>query len=407
MYGEIITIGRELLMGEIVDTNASFLAQRLAGAGVTVRWVSQVGDDMDHLVDMFERALERSDVIVTSGGLGPTSDDLTREAVARVMGETPQVDPGLLKWLEGVFLERGIPMPATNIKQATLIPSATTIPNNGGTAPGWWVERNGKHIILTPGPPREILRMWSDYIGPKLQGLTGADVVFTRTLKTAGVTEGGIDEMLSDLFGHDNPYLGIYARPDGIHLRIIARAIEAAQAESLCQPVEQQIRTRLGAAIWGVDEETPGTRVRDLLLAGHRTLAVAEGASGGALSAMLAETSGIDQIFRGSLISGSAGFPPGIKVNQSIMGRLNGNPAAGLAEDSALAMASAAREAFGADIGVGITPPSDGIVVAGIVSAHGQRTASGRFRQAPAVAMQRTALLALVELATALSANEI
>ena len=236
MYGEVITVGRELLMGEIVDTNASFLAQKLAEAGVNVRWVSQVGDDIDHLSEAFARALGRSDITVSSGGLGPTSDDLTREAVAAAVGESPKVDPETLSWLRGVFERRGTIMPDTNIKQATLIPSAETIPNPNGTAPGWWVQSRGKHVALLPGPPRELVTMWADYAGPRVATLSGAGVVFTRTLKTAGMTEGGIDEILSDLFGSENPYLGIYARRDGIQLRIIARADSDEGARNLASP---------------------------------------------------------------------------------------------------------------------------------------------------------------------------
>ncbi|MBI2964607.1 MAG: competence/damage-inducible protein A, partial [Chloroflexi bacterium] len=217
MYGEIVSVGHELLMGEIVDTNTSYLAQRFVEAGITPRYASQVGDDLGHLVEAFGRAHARSDVVVSTGGLGPTSDDLTREAVAKVMGEEMRVDPASLVWLEGVFKQRGIEMPKTNIKQATLIPSATSIPNPTGTAPGWWVERDGRHIVLLPGPPRELQLMWEKTVGPRLARAAGGGVVVTRTIKTFGMTEGGIDEMLTHLFGRANPYLGIYARPDGIH----------------------------------------------------------------------------------------------------------------------------------------------------------------------------------------------
>ncbi|MBI4304946.1 MAG: competence/damage-inducible protein A, partial [Chloroflexi bacterium] len=251
MYGELISVGHELLMGEIVDTNSSYLAQRLVEVGITPRWTSQVGDDLGHLVETFERALSRSDVVISTGGLGPTSDDLTREAVAKVMREEMRVDPELLQWLEGVFKQRGIAMPGTNVKQATLIPSARSVPNPTGTAPGWWVEREGRHIVILPGPPRELQIMWEQHVGPRFAQIAGAGVVVTRTIKTFGITEGGIDELLTDLFGRQNPYLGIYARPDGIHLRLIARAAGRAHAEGLNAPLEAEIRKRLGAAVWG------------------------------------------------------------------------------------------------------------------------------------------------------------
>ena len=135
MNAEILAVGHELLMGEIVDTNSSYIAQQLSGTGITVRWMSHVGDNIDHLSDAFKRGLERSDVVISTGGLGPTSDDLTREAVSNAVGEEMKVDPDILAWLEGVFARRGMAMPPTNIKQATLIPSATSIPNPNGTAP--------------------------------------------------------------------------------------------------------------------------------------------------------------------------------------------------------------------------------------------------------------------------------
>ena len=159
MQSEIVSVGHELLMGEIVDTDTSWLAQRLSELGIPVRWTSIVGDDMDDLIEVFGRALDRADLLITTGGLGPTSDDMTREAVARVVGEDMSVDPESLAWLKGVFQKRGIAMPETNVKQAMLIPSAATVPNPGGTAPGWWVEREGARAVLLPGPPRELQRM--------------------------------------------------------------------------------------------------------------------------------------------------------------------------------------------------------------------------------------------------------
>ncbi len=192
LNSEIIAVGHELLMGEIVDTNTSFLAQELSKVGIPVRWSGVVGDDIDDLTQAFSRALGRSDVLITTGGLGPTSDDLTREAVAKTIGEEMTVDAGLLSWLEDVFRKRGIDMPQTNVKQATLISSAETVPNPQGTAPGWWVKRDKRHIILLPGPPRELQRMWAESLAPELARISGAGVVVTRTLKTAGMTEGAM-----------------------------------------------------------------------------------------------------------------------------------------------------------------------------------------------------------------------
>ena len=410
---EIITIGRELLMGEIVDTNTSYIAVKLAEAGFTVAWAGQVGDQIDHLVEAFERAFRRSHVTVAAGGLGPTRDDLTREAMARVMGEEMEVDPDLLRWLKDVFARRGLDMPETNIKQATLIPSAEVIPNPSGTAPGWWVKNEDRYAILLPGPPREISRMWADWVGPRLAGMSGA-VVATRTLKTAGITEGGIDEMVAPLLGVGNPYLGIYSKPDGIHLRIIARAQDHDSALALLKPVEDRIHHILGNAVWGTDDDTPASRIGALLAANGATLGVIDGATGGAISTALAAAPAHERFFRGSLVLDTAGALLLAPALEAMMGPQQGRLRGGLGPEASLQMATAARELLAADVGLAVTAPApadathpEGTVFVGIVSNRGTATANGRFRQAPEVAMHRIALLALVELASALTAGTV
>ncbi len=407
MNGEVISIGHELLMGEIVDTNSSYFAQRLTEAGVTVRWLSSVGDDMGHICEAIERALSRSDVIITSGGLGPTSDDLTREAVSKVLGEEMKVDPGQLAWLDGVFKQRNITMPKTNIKQATLIPSSVPVPNPTGTAPGWWVTYKGRHIVLTPGPPREIVRMWEETIGPKLAKLTGAGVVFTRTLKTYGISEGGIDEMLTDLFGKPNPYLGIYARPDGIHLRIISKAPTRAEAASLAEPVEKEISSRLGSAVWGTDDETPASRVVSLLTAQGRTLAVADAVTGGTLSAQLSAAEGHGKVFKGALVVGpDGGSLDAVLAAASIAPGLGEGTAAG-GELKALALAGAAREGLGGDVGLSVVRTPEGGIYFGAISEKGAHT-GGETRKWPRdIAMNRAAVMSLIGLANAIARGEV
>ena len=393
MHGEVISIGHELLMGEIVDTNSSCFAQRMAVAGVTLRWLSSVGDDIGHICEAIERALARSDVTITSGGLGPTSDDLTREAVARVLDEEMKVDPVSLEWLEGVFKQRGMAMPKTNIKQATLIPSATTIPNPTGTAPGWWVTHKGRHLVLTPGPPREIQRMWEETIGPRLALLAGSGVVFTRTLKTFGVSEGGIDERLTDLFGKENPYLGIYARPDGIHLRIIAKAPTREAAAALAMPMGREIASRLGDAVWGIDDETPASRVITLLSGQKRTVAVADGATGGAIASLMAAERGHGPVLAGVAATAPEAGLTGIPGWITLIG-----------DGSALAVrtASEARERMSADIGLSVVGVGDGGLFFGAASANGNYGTSESRRWPREIAMQRAAVTALIGLGNAL-----
>lgn len=415
MDGEIITIGRELLMGEIVDTNASYFAQELANAGVTVRWSSQVGDDLDQLHEVIERALNRSQVIITSGGLGPTSDDLSREAVADVLGERLKVDPEMVAWIESVFRERGIDqMPKTNIKQAHIIPSASFLPNPGGTAPGWWVKSNGSHIFMTPGPPREIKRMWADHIGPAVRHMTGAGIVHTRILRTTGMTEGGVDELLGDLFGGENPYLGIYAHTDGIQLRIISRAATDSEARALAAPLEEEIRRRMGPAIWGADDDSAASRLGELLVEAGMTVGIVDSGTGGTVASLLSQAPGHERWFRGSMVTGPGGAPLATPLLESMLGGPAGRTTGSVSETAALQMAVNARQLMGADLGIGVTPPAGdddeqmkGTIFVGFVTSAGQKIVRGRFYQSPDRALPRAALFILTEAASALAGDEV
>jgi nicotinamide-nucleotide amidase len=397
MNAEILAVGHELLMGEIVDTNSSYIAQQLSGTGITVRWMSHIGDNIDHLSDAFKRGMDRSDVVISTGGLGPTSDDLTREAVSNAVGEDMKVDPDILSWLEDVFARRGMEMPPTNIKQATLIPSATSIPNPNGTAPGWWVEKDGKHIVIMPGPPRELKEVWEATVGPRFGEISGSGVTATRTLKTHGLSEGGIDEILSDLFGQENPYLGIYAHAEGIHLRLIGRGPDEKAAEKIIEPVEAEIRHLIGDSIWGTDDDTPAGRAASILIDRKQTLAVVEGASSGAMASMLHVLPEQKDFFRGALVPGSGPVHAGHEPATS-------DP------DGALTLAQLARETLSADVGVSVTPVNldDGNVYIGMVSDSGTHVAQGRFpRRNPQWVIQRSATTAIVQLLAALSADQI
>ena len=365
MHAEILSIGTELLMGELVDTNSSYLASELAKLGIEVRWVTKVGDDPDRLHEAIERAFRRSDVTLTSGGLGPTSDDLTRETIARVCGETMTVQDDLLEHLRGLFANRGFPMPETNVKQATLIPSAEAISNPMGTAPGWWVERDGSVIVAMPGPPREIQRMWANEVAPRLKERNTGIAIATRNLKTFGISEGGLDEILSPLFKSENPLLGIYSKQDGIHLRAIATAATDAEAAALIAPMEAEIRGIIGDdAIWGYDDETPESKTIALLISEGLTLGVIEGFTGGLLCNNLTEVEGSDATLNGGVVAGNADALERLGVSAEIIGK-HGAASAEAAQD----MASAAREMFGADVGIGISPlaleSADGSIVAG------------------------------------------
>ena len=348
MDAEIISIGTELLMGETVDTNSSYIGEQLARIGIDLTWATKVGDHPERLQEAIRRAWGRSDVTITTGGLGPTSDDLTRESIAAVMGERMEVQDDLLAHLRSQFESRGIHMPETNVKQATLIPSARVIPNPMGTAPGWWIERDGRVIAALPGPPREITGMWESDVGPGLRALNPGVFIVTRTLKTFGITEGGLDEMLSPLFESENPSLGIYSKQDGIHLRAIARAESEDEARLLIEPMEAEIRRIAGHAIWGEDDDTAVTAALRSLSERGLSLAIAEGFTGGLLSSTLMESPLSRDTVVGSVVLAANGS------GAKILGGVDGSGASPTPED-ATGLASAVREGFDVDVGLSVT----------------------------------------------------
>ncbi len=192
MKAEIISIGTELLLGEITDTNTPYIASQLATLGIDLFYTSSVGDNHARLCGMLEQAWNRSDIIFTTGGLGPTAGDITRECIARFMNEEQCVDEGIKQHLIHFFAQRGLEMPQNNLKQAMLIPSCVALPNPNGTAPGWWVEKNGRIIVTMPGPPHEMQSMGKNQVLPRLQRKAGA-IIVSRVVKTFGVSESKID----------------------------------------------------------------------------------------------------------------------------------------------------------------------------------------------------------------------
>src|ERR671933_2523701 len=256
MRAEILSVGTELLLGQIVDTNANFLAQQLPALGLDLFYVSQIGDNLQRLAEAFRRGLERSDVIISSGGLGPTEDDLTREAIAEVMGEKLEIQPHLEQELRAFFARRGRTMPERNVKQATTIPSGTYLPNPIGTAPGWWVQHDGKVIVSMPGVPHEMHKMWEEQAQPRLARLITGGVIVSRLLKLVGIGESHAEEAVGDLTRSTNPTLATYAKSDGIHLRMTAKAPTRDQAEALLDAFEPDVRARVADHVYGRENDS-------------------------------------------------------------------------------------------------------------------------------------------------------
>ncbi len=293
-----VSIGSELLSGQITDTNATFLAQECAAAGIDLIRVTQVGDDQKALVSTLKLALLEADVVICTGGVGPTDDDLTREAIAEIAGETPELDSDLLRELESFFANRGQDMPARNAKQAWVIPSSETLANPVGTAPGWIVRLTiGEHrgtVIAMPGVPREMYRMWREQALPALQEQAGGHAIRSVTLKSLGIGESAAEDLIHDLVLRPHPITATYAKDDGVHIRVTAMSDSAAAADRMLAAGISDVEDQLGAYIWGRGPDTlPLVLIRGLEHTAS-TLAVVELGSGGAFAGMLTSVPGDD-----------------------------------------------------------------------------------------------------------------
>jgi len=301
MKAEIITSGTELLLGEITDSNTPYIARQLASLGIDLYYTSTVGDNFERYTGVLKQAWDRSDLIIITGGLGPTQGDITREVIAGIVAEEMAVDSTLKDEVTAFFNKRNLEMPENNLKQATLIPSAVPLHNNAGTAPGWWVEKEGRIIVALPGPPSEMQAMWHNEVVPRLSNKGGA-VIISRTLKTWGFSEGKVDQIVSPFLSTPNPTLALYAKPDGIHLRITAKAMTDADAQDLISTREREIRESLGEHIWGVDDETIAGVVGRLLDSRKITLSIAESFTGGLLAYTLSSIHGGSKYYKGGIV---------------------------------------------------------------------------------------------------------
>lgn len=408
MRAEIVSIGTEILLGEITDLNAPYLASQLPLLGIDLYRIHQLGDNKDRLVETFRAIWSRADLIMTTGGLGPTQDDVTREAVSELVGEDMKVDPELETQLRSFFRNRNYPMPLSNLKQATLIPSARAIYNPRGTAPGWWVESGDRRIICMPGPPGEMQRMWNKEVSPELKKFVAGGVLVSRTVKTFGLSEGGLDEMVASLLSSNNPTIGVYAKDDGIHLRITAKGDDEQTASALLEDMEARVDDILGKYIWGRDEDTLEGNVGKLLASKGLSLAAMESCSGGLLAHMITNVPGSSQYFNGGVVS----YTNPVKMANGVDGEILGRHGA-ISRETAKAMADACRNLNNADLGVAITgvagPDASegkdpGTVFLGISTKNGTRSVDLNLPGIRPLIKQRAAIAALYELQKELQA---
>ena len=307
---ELLSIGSELLAGETIDTNAAFLGAELGRLGVPLTGIRTLPDDRGSIAAAFAAARSGADLVLATGGLGPTHDDLTREGLADALGETLRSDSALEAQLRERFAAFGT-MPESNLRQALRIPSAEALPNPIGSAPGWWVDRDGSVVILMPGVPAEMRRMWSEQVVPRLEGRFALRAAHVRVVKTFGIGESAAAERVGDLLvaPGDGVTAGIYAHDDGVHLRFWTRGDPAA----LDAPVGRA-RELLGDHVYGTDaDELAAVALAALGRARVRTVASVETGTQGALLAILAAaspSSGAATYLGGVMDSGGAGSPP-------------------------------------------------------------------------------------------------
>ena len=353
MAAEVICVGTELLLGDILNSNSQYLAKELAALGVPHFYQTVVGDNIDRVHQAIEIGATRSSILIFTGGLGPTPDDLTTESIASYFN-TPLVKyPEVIADIERKYAQRGREMTASNRKQALQPQGAAILPNPLGTAPGMiWQPRAGLTIFTFPGVPREMYRMWQDTAIPflKTQGY-GQNPIYSRSLRFFGVAESALAEQVNHLFDSNNPTVAPYAGKGQVRLRISARAANETAANSLIEPIAREIQQIAGDNYFGSDDDTLASVVGQLLMARCQTLAVAESCTGGGLGQMLTDTPGSSSYFMGGIIS----YANRIKVDLLGVNAEDLARAGAVSETVAMQMAAGVKAKLGTDWGVSIT----------------------------------------------------
>lgn len=300
---EIVSVGTELLLGQIVDSDAAALGQVLASCGIDHRHRQTVGDNLPRLVEALRLAMVRADLVFTIGGLGPTQDDLTREGIAEALGRPMAVDEEFAARLKARFEERGWPWVDSQRRQAMRPEGAHFIENPNGTAPGLACRVEGKTLIAMPGPPSEFLPMLHGPVEKLLRAMVPEGTIHSRTLRVVGLGESLVEVRLHDLLDSHSPSVATYAKPGEVHVRLTARATSVEQAEAIIAPIRHEILERLGDVVYGEDDTTLEQAVVERLRALGQTLAVAESCTGGGLGARITAVPGSSEVFLGGVVA--------------------------------------------------------------------------------------------------------
>ncbi len=352
MTVELICVGTEILLGSIVNTNAAYLAEQCAGLGLSCYFQTVVGDNEERLTQVLQMGMERSDIIILSGGLGPTEDDLTKEVAAKVCGKELQLHKPSKKAIEKFFAHRGMEPTDNNWKQAMLPKDAIVMENHNGTAPGVIIETKLCKLILLPGPPNELRPMFEESVAPYLEQLTN-QVICSKTVKICGVGESKAETMVKDLIDiQENPTIATYAKTGEVHIRVTANGEDKKAALKLIKPVVKELKSRFGNDIYSTEETcTLEKAVADLLIANGLTVTLAESCTGGLLSARLVNVPGISDVYKMGVVTYSN------KAKRRLLGVKKGTlqKYGAVSVQTAEEMAKGAAVSFKADVAVAVT----------------------------------------------------
>lgn len=352
MVVEIISVGTEILLGNIVNTNAAYLAEKCAGLGLSCYYQDVVGDNEERLAGVINTALSRADILLLSGGLGPTQDDLTKETAAKVLGRNLYLHEPSKEAITSFFQNRGMEITENNWKQAMVPEDSIVVDNSNGTAPGIIMKDNGKHVILMPGPPNEMIPMFDNSIMPYLSELEPG-IIYSQTVKICGVGESKAESMVEDLINEQsNPTIATYAKTGEVHLRVTARAEDEKEAKKMVKPIVKELKGRFGNHIYTTQEDvTLEKAVVDLLVANHLTITTVESCTGGMLAARLINVPGVSEIFKTGYITYSNKSKRRVLGIKKPLLEKHGAVSSEVAKDMAKRSALFAK----ADVSVGIT----------------------------------------------------
>ena len=406
MSAEILIIGTEILLGQIVDTNSAFIAEQLAAAGIDVYFKTVVGDNEGRIEQALRQALERADFVIAAGGLGPTEDDLTRSVFARVLGRHLILNEELLEKIRQRFASRGLIMTANNEKQALVPQSAIILDNPRGTAPGLFMKagaKGEKSVVAMPGVPAEMKPMLTEQVIPLLQErMRKASIIRSRVIKTCGIGESRVDDLIGDLFRDSrNPSIALLAYPSEVHIRITAKAESKEAAEDLISELEGKIRERVGEWIYGRDQQTMEEVVGFLLQVSGKTLSVAESCTGGLICNRITNIPGSSRYFDRGVVSYSNRAK--VELLGISLSQLERHGA--VSPEIAEAMALSVRQVSATDLGLsvtGIAGPDGGtpqkpvgLVYIGLAWEGGVKSKEYRFFEDRLANKRRSSLMAL------------